>query len=117
MNFDLNFFLSSRKDLILSANSRSTHLTCYTTLSPPHCIHSLSLPPKEERAEKIILLTRDLPGECSGDIFRTLDFLPSGNTLIFSDEGVENLKALYCIYSVRKAPILGATVDTNISSI
>ena len=27
------------------------------TLSPPHCIHSLSLPPKEERAEKTILGT------------------------------------------------------------
>ena len=74
------------------------------------------------------LLTRELPGECSGDIFRTLDFPPSGNTLIFSNEGVKNLKPLNYIYSIRKElieksktcgppPILGATVDTNISSI
>ena len=71
--------------------------------------------------------TRDLPGECSGDIFRTLDFPPSGDTLLFSNEGVKNFKALNYIYSIRKElikksktcgppPMLGATVDTNISS-
>ena len=73
-------------------------------------------------------LTRDLPGECSGDIFSTLDFPPSGNTLLFSYEGVKNFKAFNYIYSIRKElikksktcgppPVLEATVDTNISSI
>ena len=46
--------------------------------------------------------TRELPGECSGDIFRTLDFPPSGNTLIFSNEGVKNLKPLNYIYSITQ---------------
>ena len=67
-------------------------------------------------------------GECSGDIFLSLDFPPSGNRLIFSNGGWENLKALNYIYSISKElikksktcgphPMLGATVDTNISSI
>ena len=75
-----------------------------------------------------IMKTRDIPGECSGDIFILLDFPPSGNTLTITNESVENLKALDYIYSIRKAlikksktcgppSIKGEPVDTNISSI
>ena len=46
-----------------------------------------------------------VPGECSGDIFLSLDFPPSGNRLIFSNKGGEKLKALNYIYSIRKVLI------------
>ena len=49
--------------------------------------------------------TRDVPGECPGDIFLSLDFLLTGNTLTITNESVENLKAIECIYSIRKTLI------------
>ena len=49
--------------------------------------------------------TRDIPGECSGDIFLSLDFLPTGSTLTITNESVENLKVLNYIYSIRKTLI------------
>ena len=36
--------------------------------------------------DAVICQTRDLPGECLGNSFGMLDFLPIGNTLIFSKQ-------------------------------
>ena len=36
--------------------------------------------------DAVICQTRDLPGECPGNSFGMLDFLPIGNTLIFSKQ-------------------------------
>ena len=37
-------------------------------------------------AKRILYRSRDLPGKCPGEFFGMLDFLPIGNTQIFSQQ-------------------------------
>ena len=45
-----------------------------------------------------INVNRDISGECSGDSFLSLYFLPIGNTLTITNESVENLDRPHLLY-------------------